>query len=717
MAGAKPTSTDKLLEMIRGKGGKPSGAPETSVTSSAPRSAPPPLTAAAAPSLSLGASNAPQATEPGGLAAPSGAAAGALKKKLSIPKISAKVPSMGAGGLGSAKGGAKVVLGVDLGPDSLRMAKTSGSGSKRKLLAYERVDYAANLSPNSPEFAGFLRSKLKEFTAGSKVDIWALISSAKAELWHITIPKVPRRQITEAVYWSVKKEKQFDEAEFILDFDVLGEISEKGVPKFAVTVYLAPRKQVEDLSNLFSKAGFKLTGVTIAPIAIQTLFRTKWVQTNAATYANLYVGRNWSRIDIFQKGNLVLSRGIKAGTNSMVEALVDSFNLRANRASQDHANNTMATMISDEPVISMSLDDDEPAITMGPSAMGGTASFSALDFEQAKKVLNSKLLNGGVLEGPGSELEESEVVEMILPAAERLVRQIERTFEYHSTTMGNEPVEQIFFSGPICTNKLILQYMYGQLGIESLLLDPLNPLSPALGKITTPENMVERMEYNLVVALSLSDNEFTPNLLYTYKSKEKDRHALQIEKVIYAVTLLIVIGLAATWWWQRGAIGAAQRQLAQVRSEIGKYAPPATPETLKSMAEAIVKKNIGLKNASLRYESLASLSEINELAPSYISALSIKMDLGQYVPLASSDPKKPPSSPNVQAKKTVKNLFFDGFIEGKTTEEECKTAFSSFLIRLENSILFDKPTILKEAFEEFGNKGKVYRFVIQIPLS
>jgi Tfp pilus assembly PilM family ATPase len=692
--------------MIRGKGGKspgPTGASSASPKSAPPAATPSPPASPGAPSLAV-------------LDAPVKANAAAPKHKLSLPKLGGKTPVLSGSGLSSAKGGAKVVLGVDLGPDSLRMAKTTGTGSKRKLLAYERIGYDANLSPNAPEFAGFLRSKLKEFTAGAKVDIWALISSAKAELWHITIPKVPRRQITEAVFWSVKKEKQFDEAEFILDFDVLGEISEKGVPKFAVTVYLAPRKQVEDLTNLFSKAGFKLTGVTIAPIAIQTLFRTKWVQTNAATYANLYVGRNWSRIDIFQKANLVLSRGIKAGTNSMVEALVDSFNLRSNKASQDAQNNTMATMISDEPIISMSLDDDEPSITMGPSG-AGTASFSALDFEQAKKVLNSKLLNGGVLEGPGSDLEESEVVEMILPAAERLVRQIERTFEYHSTTMGNEPVEQIFFSGPICTNKLILQYMYGQLGIESLLLDPLNPQSPALGKLATPENMVERMEYNLVVALSLSDNEYTPNLLYTYKSKEKDRHALQIEKIIYAVTLLIVVGLAATWWWQRGAIGAAQRQLAQVKSEIAKYTPPATPELLKSMAEGIVKKNIALKNASLRYESLSSLSEINELAPSYISALNIRMDLGAYTPLTISDPSKQEPKQQAQAKKTPKNLFFDGFIEGKQTEEECKTAFSSFLIRLENSILFDKPTILKETFEEFGNKGKVYHFVIQIPLS
>jgi len=637
-----------------------------------------------------------------------------------MPTFGAKPGGGGLGvSLGGGGGGSNIIVGVDLGPDSLRMAKTTGPAGKRKLLAFKRVPYDPGIALNSPEFAGFIRTQLKEFTGGKAAEIWSLISSAKAELWHITIPKVSKSQIAEAVFWSVKKEKQFDEAEFILDFDLLGDVTEKGVPKLAVTVYLAPRKQVEDLSNLFAKAGFKLSGVTIAPIAIQTLFRAKWMQTAAGTYANLYVGRNWSRIDIFLKGNLVLSRGIKAGTNSMVEALVDSYNIKAGKSS---GNGGMETIVQDEPVISMNLDDEAMSITMG-GGLGGTSPMSSIDFEQAKKLLASKLLGSGQMTGPGHELNESEIVEMILPAAERLVRQIERTFEYHSTTMGNEPVEQIYFSGVICTNKLILQYMYGQLGIESLILDPLQPENPALAKMSVPASVVERLEYNLVIALALSDNAHTPNLLYTYKNKEKDKQALRVEKIMYAVTVAVLLGLLGVWTWQRGTISEARSNLAKLEVEAAKFTPKATPEMLEGMAKKVNEKNKGLKKASLRYESLSVLSEINELTPTNIKALSVQLVLGPYVELKTSDQidaAKAAKEPPKAASKTPKMVILDGFIEGLPIDNDnnaYKAAFSSFLIKLENSVLFDRPLIQEQKASEYGNKGNVYRFLIHIPMS
>jgi Tfp pilus assembly PilM family ATPase len=272
MARGKGSSSDKLLEMIRGKKG---GKAAAGVEASAPKAG-------------------------GGAAAKKSLAGKAGNVKGKSTNIRTGY-SFGGGG-----GGKALVVGVDLGPDSLRLSKMSGPAGKRRLLAFKRVPYDPSAPPGSAGFIGFLRDRLREFCkAAGQVEIWTLISSAKAELWNINIPRVPKKQVVDAVYWSVKKEKQFDESEFVLDFEVIGDTAEKGVPKLAVTVYLAPRKQVEEMTALFAKAGYKLHGVTIAPIAIQTLFRSNWVQTNAGTYANLYVGRNWSRIDIFNKGNLV----------------------------------------------------------------------------------------------------------------------------------------------------------------------------------------------------------------------------------------------------------------------------------------------------------------------------------------------------------------------------------------------------------------------------
>lgn len=605
-----------------------------------------------------------------------------------------------------------VTIGVDLGPDSLRLAKVSNSGGRQKLLGYKRIPYDPAMLPGSAGFVDFLRSKLREFVSGvRKPQIWSLVSSAKAELWHITIPKVPRRQIVEAVYWSVKKEKQFEESEFLLDFDVVGEVSEKGVPKLAVTVCLVPRAQVDEVANLFAKAGFKLHGLTIAPIALQTLFRSSWIATDAGTCANLYVGRNWSRIDIFDKGNLVLSRGIKAGVNSMVDSLVDGYN-------QQHGFGESGISIDElsggEPVISMEV-EPEDNLTLDLSQDSASAPGNAaanMDIEQGKLVLFSKLLGTPkTMSGPGSELGERGVLDLVLPSIERLVRQIERTFEYHSTTMGNEPVEQIFFSSVVCTNKLLLQYIYSQLGIESLVLDPLDPDNPNMARVAGPDTAVERLEYNLVLALALSDDSITPNFLFTFREREKVKQSQMIDKLIYLATIVLLVILAGVYMWQGSRISAANIELATLKQRLAAYTPKVNDDMLKELAEQVHQRNRKMKMASLRYQSLGSLGEIFSSTSKNVNILNIKMDLGPYVPLPSDDAGGDKKKRQPKNKGAAKLITVEGFIEGPE-QDKYDDELTRYIIKLENSVMFTVPIIDQNEIERFGARGEVLHFVI-----
>lgn len=85
--------------------------------------------------------------------------------------------------------------------------------------------------------------------------------------------------------------------------------------------YTAVRTEINELKDLFNKAGFPLSGISIVPFAFQSLLRTGRIDSQQMHVASLYIGRDWSRIDIFSEGNLMLSRGIKAGVKTMLEAL------------------------------------------------------------------------------------------------------------------------------------------------------------------------------------------------------------------------------------------------------------------------------------------------------------------------------------------------------------------------------------------------------------
>jgi len=144
-----------------------------------------------------------------------------------------------------------------------------------------------NASHDSPEFSAFLKSALNDFCSSAKnAGLWAIMSAAHVELSHIRIPKVEKKQIANAVYWTAKRESPFNETEVIFDFDVQGEVIEQGISKIAVLFYTAPRLEVEALRDLFAGIGWPLSGISLVPFAVQNHFRTGWIQAEEGSLSS-----------------------------------------------------------------------------------------------------------------------------------------------------------------------------------------------------------------------------------------------------------------------------------------------------------------------------------------------------------------------------------------------------------------------------------------------
>ncbi len=705
--------------------------------------------------------------------------------------------------LGSSHASKVMNVGVDIGSDCLRMVKMKGPESKRKLVDLKRVPFDPQVMPtDSPAFRDFLRSELKSMCGKpGSCEIWSLIPSGKVDIWHLRIPIVPKKQIPDAVYWAVKKEKQFDETEFLLDFEVQGVVEEKNSKRLKIMAYLVPRNEMSQVQKLFADTGYKLTGLTISPLALQALFRSNWTAPDAESYACLYVGRDWSRIDIFENGNLVLNRGIKTGTNSMVEALMNNYNEQARR-SQPQGEPQKSLLADEEPVISLSLEDDDDAVHMpeislsdsgsegqAPAAASSQASPDSsnetdpsitLDLEIeddedpsdapsdkrlsgatipeltfggdedaptqtwtigeddtsveivtdseaprpsaetmnpdiAKTVFFNKLLNKDVDPGlPGANLTASQIFDLVLPAAGRLVRQIERTFDYHTTTQGNQRVESIYLSGRICTSPQLIQYFDGQLGTATNLLDPLSPDNPTLKGETTalPESNAERLDFNLTLALALCDNATTPNILYTYAAREKDRQNSRVNQMIYMGFIFVALALAGVYLWQNSIIDEKKRNLAQLDSKLAQYNPRVDQALLMNMAGKIVQQRQNLKQAGQRYESLALIREISTLTPDFIQLVKVTFHFADYQLEQSKEGDKKAKSPQNAATKETMEL--EGVILGNTKLYD--PALTNYLIKLENSPLLAMPAIQESAVEDFHTQGKVLRFSLKIPL-
>jgi type IV pilus assembly protein PilM len=555
-----------------------------------------------------------------------------------------------------------LMIGVDIGHLTLRLVKTAQiSGKKWTLIDFASVPFGHLESRDNPRFPAFLKSEIEKFCDISNSQIWAIASAAQFDVRQISIPRLEKKEIANAVYWTLQKEMPFEEKETLFDFEVQGEVVERGAPKWLVTVYMLPKQDVEKLRRIFSQAGLVLSGMTTTPFALQNIFQTGLVPTPDETFASLFIGNNFSRIDIYKNAKLVLTRGIKAGAGSMVESLMEEFN-------------------------------EKKAGKAGP-----------MDAEQARKVLFSISPDSEPLKGDdaGFALPETEIFELISPALERLIRQVERTIDYYVHKTGVDSIQKIYITSAMNVSRSLTEYVGQQLGVESDIFDPVSGEMSSTGNAIAAASLSERIAFAPALGAAISDNAYTPNLIYTSKERRKPERIAFINRMIFVGFIIaflvcsgVMVHLGYSGYKKKAAIAALE-------GEISRFKPYIDRDVILKMTEQLRQKQQITRAYSKRYLGMAAIAELSLLTPQEIRLLSLKADLGGI----DSSGKTKASSQNVEV---------EGVVLGE--RKDLEGALAGYVMKLGASPVFKRVDIRKSHFATYRDSDFL-RFVIDIKLT
>lgn len=586
--------------------------------------------------------------------------------------------------------GKNITVGVDIGYDDLKLVKLKRiSDQNHELLEYARIPFDPKIPRESPDFYQFLRPTLLDFCGADKnADMWCTISSARVETRQFRIPKVASRQIPNAIYWTYQRESAFDEEEKLFDFEILSEVLDEQPPQMDVLAYTVPQVEVVALRDMFAKAGFPLSGISIVPFAFQTLMRTRRVEALDEYVASLYIGRDWSRIDIFREGNLTLSRGIKAGVRTMMESL------------QKEIEGTSKGLS-----LVKSPDEEVGRIRAVKKKM-------KLDLKLAQEYFFGHFQTPGTGDANRQRpiIDENKVFQMIQPALERLVRQLERTIRHYALNFENAKIGKIYISSGATPHQRILNYIGEELGMPTEVLNPFQSSSNFLPLVPIPDSVSEQSSFAPAVGMGLADNSRTPNFLYTYKDKRKAERNQLINRGVFALFTLLMVACVGFSFWQERLIREKEEQKLKMTQHIEQYNLRVDQNLILKLVEQIRQKNKSDRAIGQKYLNLAVISEVVDLTPPNVRLLSISTQLG---PLQKKAPpqegKKKKASPPPQSKL----LILEGIVQGDRLTLE--STLAGYLMELKNSPLFDQPDISTKSFEFSGN-NEVLRFKAQLNL-
>jgi type IV pilus assembly protein PilM len=577
----------------------------------------------------------------------------------------------------------RIVVGVDIGGEELKMVKVSQAmDKKQEMLDYMSLPFESGMSKDSPQFSSFLKSALNDFCGDLKnVEIWSAISSANVTTRYLRIPHVPKKQVANAVYWTFKKEVSFNENKEIFDFEILGEIAEDGDEKIEVMSYAAPKREISQLKNIFSKSGCPLTGISIVPFALQNLVRSQWIETDGENTCTLFIGSDWSRIAIFSKGNLVLSRDIKAGIKSMIAS------------------------------ISEKADNSQPEQSVVTDDTAGTAEglmlneTTHIDEKQAQRLFFTITHDSLTLTDieSGLKYKADDIFKMILPALERVIRQVERTIKHFSLNYKDGGVNKIFISGEISGNRRIVDYIGDQLSLNVDTIDLFTSNPFLSSNVSGPDSELEKGAFVPAIGMALSNNFTTPNFIFTHEEKAKHSKFLLINRTFIVTFLLLIAVCVGVSFWQSNKLDQKRATLSQLQQQLEQHSPILDQNLIIKMVTKVQRKTDTLDAISKRYLGMAVISEISALTPSNISLFSITADFGR--PFANNQEE--------ESKDKNKKLNIEGVIFGDRMKLE--TSLADYIVDLKSSPMFNRPVIKKRSFEFFEDK-EVLKFTVQLDL-
>lgn len=590
----------------------------------------------------------------------------------------------------------KCTVGVDIGYHEIRLVKVVRTdGNSWKLIDYQVVPMDPDISPVNPRFSSYLGSVLHDFCgAAAKMDIWSSITSAGLEVRHLRIPKVPLKQLAPTVLWSFKKNNiNFVEEKFLFDFEVQGEIVEGGIEKMAVLAYSVPMEQVKKAKELFVAAGFPLTGLTCIPFSLQNLFREGCLRKGGDVVCNLYIGREWSRIDIYSHGNLVLIRGVNGGTNSMIKGIVDGLSKRVQ---------AKMPAVSGEQAAPAALTMENLAESQATGLAAGGGTTKPVSFDQARKVLFSLHPASPPLnpEDPGYDLKESEVFQMIRPAVDRLTRQLERTFRYYASIFDGESVAAISICGNVETYGHLVDYISEQLGVAKSIFSPLASSESCFKTDILDHELVAESHSNAqALGLAISNNAYTPNFLFTHRDKARMAWVKRLNRAVIILFLFLMTLCTGVALWQKGLVAEKEKGTEAISQEMTQYNLVPDQNYLFKMVDRVKLGQQRFKVYGKRYLGLAIISELALLTPDNVALLNMDINLGP--------------AEGGGAESGNRMVVLKGIVSGEA--QRLESLLAEYIVVLGNSPLFNQPEVQQSGDESYKG-SKVLYFTLNLEI-
>lgn len=439
----------------------------------------------------------------------------------------------------------KTVIGIDIGLHSVNIVQMAMHDGRQTIIKTS-VEPVVRSSERDREriIREALKRSLSRFNF-RKADVFCVLPSLPTVMDVLVMPVMPIEELASAVRLEVGNSQQFLMEDPVIDFQVIGRVSEKGVPKMKVLVAAAPRAAIEDLLRKFlplqgsgmSSGKMNIKAVLPSPVCFDNIFKQS-TQRMDETIAVIDMGRNVTDLCIYRNCQLEMVRKVPVAGLDLTRSLTS------------------------------------PLFT----SVGKTE----LTVEQAEEV---KREFGIPAPGENYLIQEKitagQVLSLLRPKLEQLASEVSRSFDHYQEKMGGGKVDRILLYGGGAQLKGLAEFLNAEIGLPVEIGDPLQEMN-LLFEGVVPEGGAIRL--SRAIGASLADGSGI-NLFPKSIKEGKDQ---SLKRTTMIVGCFLFLGALAACYFGL----TAQVNTMKNREEIAKQEYEALFPKLADLKEGLLFRQI-----------------------------------------------------------------------------------------------------------------------------
>lgn len=422
------------------------------------------------------------------------------------------------------------IVGLDIGASALKLVQFVSKEDGLHLTGTETKELANAPDPEGEEkeMVAALRHIMRGIDP-KKAKITVNINCPNTAIKKIMAPYMPKGELVEGIKLEAKSYFPFPIEQSLLEFEVIGDIMDKGVRKYEVVVAACPINTADKYLKLLAAAGIKPSAMVSSSYSLHKAGDNSYA-AEGKTNCYLDIGRIHSELVISKEKHIMFTRKIPIAGNDFTGALT-------------------GTLVSDRGKTQLTFDEAERI---------------------KKEVGLPKEGESGMI---GDKISTTEILSMLRSPLEQLTSEVDRCLDYYREETGNGRIDSLVLFGGGSALKGLDKAMSEALGIEVKIGDPFMGLKIDKGASAEQGNSPYRMA--LAIGAALDGGSGSINLLP--KEIKDAKKILWTRGTFEAVGTAVIIAFVLLYIGMRIQLGntdkkisAARMQLSSLKSSIAK---------------------------------------------------------------------------------------------------------------------------------------------------